>query len=151
MGWIAFLASRTPQKWISRRKRLKNDLVFHQTGHWKFKMRCPLPFEYELYWIAFLASGTPQLWIYKGKRLKNDFQGQPADLQHVKTYYHTVSNLAAPATGNPTFTRLKHDEKHTYSLQIFAVWLYKPPEHSPLGSLFQCCLKKIQKIAPATS
>ncbi len=56
-----------------------------------------------------------------------------------------ISNLAAPATGNSTFTRLKHDEIHTYSLQIFTVWSYKPPEHSPIGSLFQCCPKKKTK------
>ncbi len=29
----------------------------------------------------------------KGKRLKNDFQGQPADLQHVETYYRTHLNF----------------------------------------------------------
>ncbi len=26
---------------------------------------------------------------YKGEKTENDSQGQPADLQHVKTYYHT--------------------------------------------------------------
>ncbi len=72
LGWTAFLASGTPQKWISRRKKLKNDLEFHQTGHWKVKMGCPLPFENESGWSAFLASRTLQKWISMGKRLKND-------------------------------------------------------------------------------
>ncbi len=31
------------------------------------------------------------------------------------------------------------------SLQIFTVWLYKPPEHFPLCSLSQRCLKKKTK------
>ncbi len=43
LDWTAFLASGTPQKWISRGKRLKNDLQVHQTGHWKFKMGFPSP------------------------------------------------------------------------------------------------------------
>ncbi len=89
LDWTTFLASGTSHKWISMEKTLKNELEIHQTGHWKFKMGYPLPCEYELRQTAFLASGTPQKWISRGKRLKNDFQGQPADLQHMKTYYYT--------------------------------------------------------------
>ncbi len=74
LGWIAFLASGTPQKWISRGKRLKNDLKFHQTGHWKFKMGCSLPLECELGWTAFLAYGTPQKWISREKDCKMTFK-----------------------------------------------------------------------------
>ncbi len=33
---------------------------------------------------------------------------------------------------------------------MFTVWSYRPPEHSPLGSLFQCCLKKWQKVQDLT-
>ncbi len=29
--------------------------------------------------------------------------------------------------------------------KFFTVWSHKPPEHSPFGSLFQCCLKKNTK------
>ncbi len=35
--------------------------------------------------------------------------------------------------------------RNIHSLQIFTAWSYKPPEHSLLGSLFQCCLKKEAK------
>ncbi len=35
--------------------------------------------------------------------------------------------------------------RNIHSLQIFTVSLYKPSEHSPLGSFFQCCLKKKKK------
>ncbi len=77
-------------------------------------MGCNLPFEYELGRTAFLPSGTLQKWISRGKGRKNDFQGQPANLQHVKKHITTrISNLAAPATGNFTFIKLKRDEKHT--------------------------------------
>ncbi len=44
--------------------------------------------------------------------------------------------MVAQATSDSIFTRLKRKDKHTYSLQILTVWLYKPP---------QCCLKKKTK------
>ncbi len=59
-------------------------LEFYRTGHWKLKMGCALPFEYELCWTAFLVSRTPQMWISRGKRPKNDFQGQSTVLRLVK-------------------------------------------------------------------
>ncbi len=73
-----------------------------------------------------------------------EFQ-QLADLQHVKNVLTHISNLAAPATGNSTFNRLKHDEKHTQSLQIFTVWSYKPPEHSPSVVYFSVAPQKKTK------
>ncbi len=150
IGWTAFLASGTSQEWRSSGKRLKNDLEFHQTGHWKFKMGCSLLFEYELGWTAFLAYGTPQKWISRentGKWLSRSASWPSAYKKRITTQ---ISNLAAPATGSSTFTRQKHDEKHTCSHQIFTVWSHKPPEHSPLGSLFQCCIKKRRKIRDFT-
>ncbi len=93
LGWTVLLASGTPQKWISWGKRLKNDLEFHQIGHWKFKMGFPFPFQYELSWTAFLASRKPKKWISWDKRLKNDFQDQPADLQHVKNLLPHTSQI----------------------------------------------------------
>ncbi len=144
-GWTSFLASGTPEKWISRGKRLKNDLEFPQTGHRKFKMGCSLLFESKMSNTVFLACGTPQKWISRGKRLKNDFQGQPADLQYVKNVLPCTSQiwrhqlLATPLLLDWSMMRNIH------SPQIFTAWLYKPPEHSPLGSLLQCCLKKKTK------
>ncbi len=130
-------------------KRLKNDLEFHQTGRWKFKMRCPSALsmnwaELHLLPLGHLRSG------FHGKKLKNDFQGQPGDLQRVKNLLPHTSQiwrhqlLATPLLLDWSMMRNIH------SLQIFTVWSYKPPEHSSLGSLFQCCLKKRQKILDLT-
>ncbi len=60
-------------------------LEFYRTGHWKFKMRCPLPFEYELCWNAFFAFGTHQKWISRGKRLKNDLEFHQTSHWKLKT------------------------------------------------------------------
>ncbi len=88
-------------------------LEFYRTGHWKFKMRCPLPFKYEFCWTVFLVSETPQKWISVGKTLKNVFQGQPAYLQRVKKRITShISKLVTRATGNSTFTKLKRHEIH---------------------------------------
>ncbi len=56
-----------------------------------------------------------------------------------------VSNLAASATGNFTFTRLKHNKKHTYSLQMFTLWSYKPLNILLLVVYFSVSLKKKDK------
>ncbi len=99
--------------------------------------------EYELGWTAFLTSGIPQKWISKEKRLKNDFQGQPADLQQVKNVLPHTSQICWHQL--PTTPLDWSMMRNIHSLQIFTVWSHKHPEHSLLGSLFQCYLKKKTK------
>ncbi len=84
--------------------------------------------------------GDLSFWIFSDQFNKIPIAGY---LQHIKKHITTyISNLLAPATPLLLDWSMM---RNILSLQIFTV-LYKPLEHSPLGSLFPCCLKKRQKI-----
>ncbi len=100
------------------------------------------------------AKNAVQLNSYsKGRRASHfefsvtssiEFQ-QLADLQHIKNVLPHTSQIWRHQL---LLTSLLLAEAwwETYmESSVFTAWSYKPPEHSPFGSLFQCCLKKNAK------
>ncbi len=107
------------------------------------------------FWVWFGLNCIFTLWNtseadFKRKRLKNDFQGRPADPQHVKNVLpHTSQILRHQLLTTPLLLDWSM-MRNIHSLQIFTAWSYKCSEHSPIDRLFQCCLKKRQKIRDLT-
>ncbi len=88
-------------------------------------------------------------WIFSDQFNRITIAGWPSECKkHINTHISNLAALATPLLLDWSMMR------NIYNLQIFTVWSYKPSKHSPLGTLFQCCLKKnkqkIQKIQDLT-